>query len=72
MEGKGQSHKVFTGDPLHQHSLIHRRVSVTTADLKEHTGWVYTIDPVSERFVLPSLQTEKIHKKVQGFSILTY
>ncbi|KAK8374585.1 hypothetical protein O3P69_012361 [Scylla paramamosain] len=59
MEGKGHTHKIFSGDPVHQHSLIHRRVSVTTSDLKEHTGWVYTIDPVSESVILVNFIGEK-------------
>ncbi|KAG0724018.1 Gem-associated protein 6 [Chionoecetes opilio] len=52
MDDKGHTHRIFTNDPLHQHSLLHRRVTATTSDLKQHTGWVYTIDPVSESIVL--------------------
>ncbi|XP_050710333.1 gem-associated protein 6-like [Eriocheir sinensis] len=59
MPREGPSHKIFTGDPVHQHSLIHRRVTVTTTDLKEHTGWVYTIDPVSESVILVNFNGEE-------------
>lgn len=70
MEGEDHIHKVFTSDPLHQHSLIHRRVTVTTTDLKEHTGWVYTIDPVSESVILVNfIGKEKEVTIVWGYNI---
>ncbi|MPC10563.1 Gem-associated protein 6 [Portunus trituberculatus] len=70
MEGKSPTHKIFSGNPVHQHSLIHRRVRVTTSDLKEHTGWVYTIDPVSESVILVTFDgDEKTVTIVMGYNI---
>nr|KAG5704116.1 hypothetical protein BaRGS_009646 [Batillaria attramentaria] len=31
---------------------VYKQVSVVTEDEEEHVGWVYTIDPVSQTFVL--------------------
>ncbi|KAG7175817.1 gem-associated protein 6-like [Homarus americanus] len=52
MSGDNDHHKVFTNDPLWHQSMLHCRVAVTTTNHTQHTGWVYTIDPVSESVIL--------------------
>ncbi|XP_076367847.1 gem-associated protein 6-like [Tachypleus tridentatus] len=49
---KSETHKVFQNDPLKLLSYVHKRVEVYTSDKKCHSGWVKTIDPVSENIVL--------------------
>lgn len=53
-----EKHKIFTNDPVHQRALIHSRVEVTTTNKQHHTGWVYTIDPVSESAILVEFTDE--------------
>ncbi|XP_071521541.1 gem-associated protein 6-like [Panulirus ornatus] len=52
MSSVNKSHTVFNNDPVKHHSMVHCRVVVTTTSHKEHTGWVHTIDPVSESVIL--------------------
>ncbi|KAK8745180.1 hypothetical protein OTU49_000499 [Cherax quadricarinatus] len=52
MSDVNDTHKIFTNDPVLLHSMIHCQVTVTTTDHKQYTGWVHTIDPVSESVVL--------------------
>lgn len=44
------SHKVFINNPIHLKSYVQKYVEVKTADGNVHSGTVYTIDPVSERY----------------------
>ncbi|XP_018027678.1 gem-associated protein 6 [Hyalella azteca] len=46
------SHPVYSNDPRKLHSLIHSYISVTVRNQKPISGWVHTVDPVSESFVL--------------------
>lgn len=44
---------------------VYKQVSVVTEDEEEHIGWVYTVDPVSQTFVLVQFIDDH-----QQFSIL--
>ncbi|KAF2358967.1 Gemin6 [Trinorchestia longiramus] len=46
------SHPVYSNDPRKLVSLINQFVTVTTKNQKLISGWVHTVDPVSESFVL--------------------
>lgn len=61
MEGEinGSVHPIFTRDPEDFMQYLNKQVSVLKEDGKEVTGWVYTIDPVSESFVLLSFTDDK-------------
>ncbi|XP_045585518.1 gem-associated protein 6 [Procambarus clarkii] len=63
--------KIFTNDPVKLHSMVHCRVTVTSTDLKEHTGWVHTIDPVSESVVLVEFGVGGKHEViiVSGYNV---
>lgn len=45
-------HPIFNKDPEEWMQYVYKKVSVVTEDGLEHTGLVYTVDPVSESFVL--------------------
>lgn len=45
----GYLHPVFCNDPRKMHRLLSHRVTVQTKNKKIFTGWVQTVDPVSER-----------------------
>ena len=45
-------HPIFKKDPEEWMKYVHKEVCVSTTQGAEHTGWVYTIDPVSETVVL--------------------
>ena len=45
-------HAIFRRDPDELVQYVHCLVRITTTDRKLHTGWVYTVDPVSSTFVL--------------------
>ncbi|CAL4078291.1 unnamed protein product [Meganyctiphanes norvegica] len=65
-------HTVFTNDPVKLHSMIHKNVSITTKDSNTHIGWVYTVDPVSESFILVSFgkgNTEALVTLVPGYNV---
>ena len=51
-EEGNEVHPVFRKDPEDWMQYVYKQVRVLTADGVEHMGWVYTIDPVSESFVL--------------------
>ncbi|KAK6187958.1 hypothetical protein SNE40_005874 [Patella caerulea] len=51
MEDRNQ-HPIFKTDPDEWIQLLYKQVSIVTDDGVEHTGWVYTIDPVSQSYVL--------------------
>lgn len=43
-------HPVFHRDVLKLKNYVYKKVTVLTLDGREHNGWVYTVDPVSERY----------------------
>ena len=45
-------HPIFTKDPVEWMDFVHKEVCITTSVDTTHTGWVYTIDPVSQSIVL--------------------
>lgn len=51
-ESLNTDHVVFNNDPLLFKSYVNKRVTVTTVNNKKYSGIVYTVDPVSERFVV--------------------
>ncbi|RUS79330.1 hypothetical protein EGW08_012915 [Elysia chlorotica] len=48
----GEVHPIFTKDPQDWMGLVHKQVQVTTEDTRQHQGFVFTVDPVSESVVL--------------------
>jgi hypothetical protein len=48
-------HKIFTNDPILFKSYVNKKVTIITEDSNVHTGFVYTVDPVSERLGFRSL-----------------
>ncbi|XP_005101201.2 gem-associated protein 6 [Aplysia californica] len=48
------SHPIFSHDPKGWTELVHCNVVIDTDDGMQHTGYVYTVDPVSECMVLIS------------------
>ena len=56
-EGK---HEIFRRDPKELMQYVHHRVCLTTVDGGCHTGWVYTVDPVSSTFVLLQYEADGI------------
>lgn len=48
-------HKIYTSDPLIFKSYVNKQVTITTEDSIVHTGVLYTVDPVSERYYIKSL-----------------
>ncbi|XP_062589767.1 gem-associated protein 6-like [Saccostrea cucullata] len=58
-EVNGTVHPIFKRDPEELMQYLNKQVSVLKEDGKEVTGWVYTIDPVSESFVLLSFMDDK-------------
>lgn len=51
-------HEIFKRDPAELMQYVHKRVVIRTADGANHTGHVYTIDPVSFTFVLLTYENE--------------
>lgn len=51
-EPEKDQHEVFRRDPGQLMKYVSRRVVVETTDGACHSGWVYTVDPVSSTFVL--------------------
>ncbi|XP_071130428.1 gem-associated protein 6-like [Mytilus edulis] len=45
-------HNIFIKDPDEWMQYVYKQVNVLVEDGSEYTGWVYTIDPVSECIVL--------------------
>ena len=52
MEKDSEPHPIFVHDPEEWMQYVYKKVSVVTNDDREHEGWVYTVDPVSQNFVL--------------------
>lgn len=57
-------HPIFSQDPEEWMSFIYKQASILMEDGTEHVGWVYTIDPVTECYVLVSFEDEKTEVKV--------
>lgn len=49
---KDMLHPIFTKDPNEWVRLVNNQVRVRTEDDRDHIGFVYTVDPVSESIVL--------------------
>ena len=58
MEEDTESHVIFKKDPEDWLQYVYKQVTVFTEDSAEHTGWVFTIDPVSESVVLAQFNAE--------------
>ena len=50
-----ENHPVFRNDPIQLLEMVHSHVELTTSDGSVHNGRVFTIDPVSERYVILQL-----------------
>ena len=55
----GDQHPIFKRDPEEWMQYVYKQVSVLKADGSEAIGWVYTVDPVSESFVLVTFLDDK-------------
>ncbi|XP_052815931.1 gem-associated protein 6-like [Mya arenaria] len=53
-------HPIFTKDPEEWMQFVYKKVSLVTDDGVEHVGLVYTVDPVSETFVLVNFDGEDV------------
>lgn len=52
MAGAGELHPIFVSEPEEWMQYVYKKVSLMTDDQEQHEGWVYTVDPVSQNFVL--------------------
>ena len=61
-----QEHPIFYTDPSEWMNYIGKEVCVTIETGESHTGWVYTVDPVSQSVVLVRFNNDddKINVKV--------
>ncbi|XP_060074846.1 gem-associated protein 6-like [Ylistrum balloti] len=67
-----QKHPIFHKDPEQWMQYINKEVSVVTEDGSEWSGWVYTIDPVSESIVLFMFEEDRTKLEiVMGHAIRT-
>ncbi|ESO85798.1 hypothetical protein LOTGIDRAFT_221243 [Lottia gigantea] len=57
---ESDQHPIFKTDPEEWMQLLYKQVSIITDNDVEHTGWVYTVDPVSQSYVLVQFTDEKI------------
>lgn len=68
-----QQHPIFTTDPAEWIQYLYKEVCVTTELGSSHTGWVYTVDPVSQSVVLvrfgPDEETKPTLEVVLGHAI---
>lgn len=53
-----EDHAIFNTDPAEWMQYIHKEVCVCTTRGTSHSGWVYTIDPVSQTIALIRLQDD--------------
>jgi len=56
MSSTKKDHPIFTHDPSDWIKLVHSHIEVHTNDGDQHSGYVYTVDPVSESLVLIQCQ----------------
>lgn len=61
-------HPIFSKDPGQWMALIHKEVLVTAETGRQHQGWVYTIDPVTESIALA--QFDGPTKNLQNIEIV--
>lgn len=54
-----ESHNIFVKDPDEWMQYVYKQVNVLLEDGTEYSGWVYTIDPVSECVVLMKFNEDK-------------
>ncbi|XP_033747412.1 gem-associated protein 6-like [Pecten maximus] len=67
-----QKHPIFHKDPEQWMQYINKEVLVVTEDESEWTGWVYTVDPVSENIVLFVFEEDRTKMEVvMGHAIRT-
>ncbi|XP_060600515.1 gem-associated protein 6-like [Ruditapes philippinarum] len=59
MEEESDIHPIFTKDPEEWMQYVYKKVSILLDDGAECCGYVYTIDPVSETFVLVNFSNDK-------------
>lgn len=52
-------HPIFTKDPDDWMQYVYKKVSILTDDDVQHVGLVFTVDPVSETFVLVNFDDSK-------------
>ena len=58
-EIKDEQHNIFVKDPDEWMQYVYKQVNVLVEDGSEYTGWIYTIDPVSESIVLMKFNGDK-------------
>ena len=51
-------------DPEEWMQYVYKKISVVTGDDKEHEGWVYTVDPVSQNFVLVQFASDRTQMSI--------
>ena len=51
-EDEAEKHAIFSTDPAEWIQYVYKEVSVVTDYKGTHTGWVYTVDPVSQSLAL--------------------
>lgn len=49
-------HPIFKTDPALWYNDIHKKVRITTHEGKSFEGWVYTIDPVTQNYILLTIE----------------
>ena len=59
MEKDSDVHPIFLHDPDEWMQYVYEKVSVLTESGEEYEGWVYTIDPVSQNYVLVQFVDEQ-------------
>ncbi|XP_064636629.1 gem-associated protein 6-like [Lineus longissimus] len=53
------SHPIFATDPSELMKHVYKQVWVKTVDDKDHVGWVYTVDPVSNTLCLVTFTSDR-------------
>ena len=64
MEKESELHPIFVHDPEEWMQYVYKKISVVTGDDKEHEGWVYTVDPVSQNFVLVQFASDRTQMSI--------
>lgn len=65
-------HPIFSKDPEEWMQLVYKKVNVKTEDGLEHVGIVYTIDPVSETYILINFVDDHMNvKMVFGHAVIS-
>ncbi|PVD38825.1 hypothetical protein C0Q70_01449 [Pomacea canaliculata] len=71
VENSSETHPIFLRDPDEWLQYVYKHVSVVTEDDDEHVGWLYTVDPVSESFVLVHFLEENVQLSILLGSSIT-